>query len=67
GLMWENLPLVLEEPTFGTTNIACAGDKLIYAVRDIHLIDLKDWHAERLGVKLPTVYKIADSTTSSLN
>ncbi|MCX8138011.1 hypothetical protein, partial [Pyrobaculum aerophilum] len=57
GLMWENLPLVLEEPTFGTTNIACAGDKLLYAVRDIHLIDLKDWHAERLGVKLPTVYK----------
>lgn len=58
GLVWDNLPLVLEEPTYGTTNIACAGDELLYAVHEIHLVDLRRWRAEKLGIRLPTVYKI---------
>lgn len=58
GVVWDNLPMVLESPTFGSTNIACAGDVLVYAFRRVYYIDLAEAKAEALGVELPRVYKI---------
>lgn len=58
GVVWDNLPLVLESPTFGSTNIACLGSRLVYASRRVYYIDLAEWKAEPLGVEVPRVYKI---------
>ena len=65
GLSWENLPAALEMPTFGSTNIACVGDILVYASTTVHQVDLREGRYVELPARLPMVYRIIPEPTDT--
>jgi len=59
GVMWRNLPIDLPRPEYGTTNLACAGSKAIYAVRQVYVIDISRLMVEKLASGLPLVLRVS--------
>ncbi|MCY0859179.1 MAG: hypothetical protein OWQ54_01985 [Sulfolobaceae archaeon] len=55
GTFWDSLPIELEPPSFGTTNIACYDGKLYYSAENLYIIEGKE--AKKL-YEIPYTLKI---------
>ena len=58
GKRWSNLGLKLPRPTYGQTCITRMGDKVIYALKSLYEIDLREKYVRVLVPSIPTVRNV---------